>query len=271
MIFNILHKDLKLKKLCACFIPKVLTDAQKAQRLQICRDNLARLAREPLLLHNIILGNESWVYTFDPESKQKSQAWLSRDDRRPTKALCSRSQRRSMLICFMDCTGCMHHQFVNCTVNRYMYVRVLARLCKQIRRQCPGLWMPGNGRVHNMVLHHDNAPAHRATHTIACLMETNMETLDQPPYSPDLAPCNLFLFPRLKSLLRSCRFRDVESLQEEVTRILHHVISPAEYHNAMVELREHWRKCVAAQGNYFEGARHPHAPGNPIIVAQVRP
>ncbi len=268
-VWNIIHKDLCLKKLCAHFVPKVLTNAQKAQCLQMCIDNLAKLAQEPLLLHHIVSGDESRVYTFDLVSKQKSQAWLSRADRCPTKALRSCSQCHSMLVCFMDRTGCVHHEFVNHTVNQYVYMRILARLRERVRRRRPGLWMAGSSRMHQMILHHDNAPAHHAAHTIARLKETNVETLDHPPYSPDLMPCDFFLFPRLKSLLHGCRFANVDTLQAEVSRILRFVISPAEYHNVMVELRQRWTKCVAANGDYFEGARHPHAPGNPIIAAQV--
>ncbi len=239
-VSNILHKDLHLKKLCARFIPKILTPHQKAERLRICQDNMARLAQEPLLLHHIISGDESWVYTFDPESKQKSQAWLARNDRRPTKALRSRSQRRSMLVCFLDRTGCVHHEFVQRTVNWYVYVHILGHLRERIRRRRPGLWMPGSGWVHSMLLHHDNAPTHKVNHTVARLMETNVETIEHPPYSPDLAPCDFFLFPRLKALLRGRRFPDIQALQDKVTRILRHVISLAEYHNAMVDMRDRW-------------------------------
>ena len=48
------------------------------------------------------------------------------------------------------------------------------------------------------VLHHDNAPAHSALSIRQFLAERNVPTLEQPPYSPDLAPCDFFLFPKLK-------------------------------------------------------------------------
>jgi hypothetical protein len=41
-----------------------------------------------------------------------------------------------------------------------------------------------------------------------------------PPYSPDLAPCNFFLFPRLKSTLKGKQFQDVAEIQLNTTRQL---------------------------------------------------
>ncbi len=175
-----------------------------------------------------------------------------------------------MLVCFMDRVGCMHHEFLWCTVNHFVYVRVLTRLREQIRRRRPGLWMPGSGRTHTMLLLHDNAPVHTAVHTVTRLAETDVEVLEHPPYSPDLAACDFFLFPCLKRALRGRRFNNIDYLQAEVSRVLRHVITPAEYHNAMVDLRNHWQKCVDTEGGYFEGSRHPCPPPNPAVVQQPR-
>ncbi len=61
-VSNILHKDLEMRKLCARFVPKVLTDDQKRARLLACQRNLARLQQEPLLLHHIVTGDECYIY-----------------------------------------------------------------------------------------------------------------------------------------------------------------------------------------------------------------
>ena len=44
-------------------------------------------------------------------------------------------------------------------------------------------------------LHHDNAPAHKALNVKQFLTKNSMTQLLRPPYSPDLAPCDFFLFP----------------------------------------------------------------------------
>ena len=61
-------------------------------------------------------------------------------------------------------------------------------------------------RHRRLLLHHDNAAAHRATATKNFLKAERVQQLEHPPYSPDLAPRNFFVFPLLKSKLRGMRF-----------------------------------------------------------------
>ena len=56
------------------------------------------------------------------------------------------------------------------------------------------------------LLHLDNAPAHNAVGIREFLAKNNIAVLEQPPYSPDLAPCDFFLFPKLKKVIKETRF-----------------------------------------------------------------
>ncbi len=134
---TILHKDLKLRNLAARFVPKLLTEEQKQHRLEVCRANLALVAQQPLTLRQIITGDESWCYSYEPNTKQKSQMWLGRDDQRPQKARRPRSQRRVMLVAFFDDQCCIHFEFVARTVNHFVYTRILGRLKEKVRRSRP--------------------------------------------------------------------------------------------------------------------------------------
>ena len=67
-----------------------------------------------------------------------------------------------------------------------------------------------------MLFHHDNAPSHRVSTTQETIDRRSIEVLGHPPYSPDLAPCDFFLFPTLKKVLRSQQFDDVADLQRVV-------------------------------------------------------
>ena len=67
-----------------------------------------------------------------------------------------------------------------------------------------------------MLFHHDNAPSHRASTTQETIDRRSIEVLGHPPYSPDLAPCDFFLFPTLKKILRGRHFDDVADLQRAV-------------------------------------------------------
>ena len=63
------------------------------------------------ILKKVITGDESWVYGFDPETKQQSSQSKRSDEPRPKKARQSRSRVKSMLIIFFDCEGVVHYEF----------------------------------------------------------------------------------------------------------------------------------------------------------------
>ena len=69
----------------------------------------------------------------------------------------------------------------------------------------------------------------------------------QPPYSPDLAPCDLWLFPKP----RACRYETIEEMKEAVTEVID-TLTQEDFHGALQKLLE-WYKGIAAGGDYFEG------------------
>jgi transposase len=73
-------------------------------------------------------------------------------------------------------------------VNQHCYLEILARLREAVRRRRPELW------TNAWILHHYNAPAHDALALREFLAKKSILKLDHPPYSPDLAPCELWLF-----------------------------------------------------------------------------
>jgi len=63
----------------------------------------------------------------------------------------------------------------------------------------------------SFLLHHANASAHSAHAVKEFLAKTKTTVLSHPPYSPDLAPCDYFLFPKPKFKLKGMRFEDITS------------------------------------------------------------
>ena len=74
-----------------------------------------------------------------------------------------------------------------------------------------------------------------------------IKTVPQPPYSPDLVPCDFCLFPKL----RGCRYETIEELKEAVTKVID-MLTQEDFHGAFQKLLE-WYKWIAASGDYFEG------------------
>lgn len=74
----------------------------------------------------------------------------------------------------------------------------------------------------------------------------------QPPYSPDLAPCDFWLFNQLKRPLRGHRFDSIEEIKRESLRALK-AISEEAFSKCFEDWKTRWHKCIVSQGDYFEG------------------
>ncbi len=262
---TIMKKDLKFSKLCPKFVPQILTQEQKRARVAMCEDNLRRCLDEEDFMARIVTGDESWVSVFEMERKTKSKVWMrgGRNVIRPQKALRNRSVKKAMLTVFFDCRGVVLAQFKaqNKNVNSENYCALLASLHDKIHRKRPDLWRGGRGNS-RFLIHHDNASPHTAIPTLAFLGEHDMEMVAHPPYSPDLAPCNFFLFPRLKDSLRGHRFESLDAMKAGVVAQLNR-IDKDEFHKAIDQMPVRWIKCVESGGDYFEGRHINIAPEDP--------
>lgn len=88
------------------------------------------------------------------------------------------------------------------SVNSEWYTTVaLPKVFQALRERRPKTGLRG------IMLHHDNASSHTSLRTKAFLEESGVETLPHPPYSPDLAPCDFFLFPIIKEKIKGNFFR----------------------------------------------------------------
>ena len=80
------------------------------------------------------------------------------------------------------------------------------------------------------------------------LTKMGIKTVAHPPYSPDLAPCDFYLFPKL----RGCHYERIEEMKEAVMKVIDTLIQE-DFHGAFQKLLEWYNKCIAAGGDYFEG------------------
>lgn len=137
------------------------------------------------------------------------------------------------------------------TINKEYYVEVLKRLRDAVRRKRPRFWSSGD-----WLLHHDNAPAHSSNLVQQFLARHKIKQLRQPPYSPDIAPCDYWMFPKLKMALKGKRFDDIETIQSNATRELKAIPKPA-FENCFKMWKHRWERVVQSNGDYFEGCHGP--------------
>ena len=74
-----------------------------------------------------------------------------------------------------------------------------------------------------------------------------IKTVPQPPYSLDLAPCDFWLFPKL----RDYRYETIEEMKEAVTKVID-TLTQEDFHRVLQKVLGRY-KCIAARGDYFEG------------------
>ena len=75
-----------------------------------------------------------------------------------------------------------------------------------------------------------------------------IKTLPQPPSSPDLVPCDIWLFRKL----RGCRYETIEEMKEAVTKV-NDTLTQEDFHGVFQKLLKRYNKYIAAGGDYFEG------------------
>ena len=149
------------------------------------------------------------------------------------------------MIPFFDSTGMIYTHWVPTgqTVNKEYYVEVLREFLKRFCRKRPALFKSGQWHFHQ-----DNTPVHNSILVTDYLTKMDIKTVPQPPYRPDLAPCDFWLFPKL----RGCRYERIEGMKEAVTKVID-TLTQEYFHRSFQKLLERYNKCIAAGGVYFEG------------------
>ncbi len=145
-----------------------------------------------------------------------------------------------MLVIFFDCKGVVYREFYqNETMTGVKYLALLQRLLTAIQHRRTEEWRRGT-----FVLHDDNAKPHRCGVVSNWVNRRHIRTMTHPPYSPDLAPADFWLFARLKRDMHGIRYPDQNVLEFETDRMLGQ-IPQHEFADAILRKWPHrMRKCV---------------------------
>ena len=188
--------------------------------------------------------DESWIYCYDPETKRQSSQEKHAGSPKPKKTRQSKSTLKLLMIPFFDSTGMIYMYWVPTgqTVNKEYYDKVVREFRKRFRRKRPALFKSGQWHFHQ-----DNAPIHNSILVTDYLTKMGIKTIPHPPYSPDLALCDFWLFPKL----RGCRYETIKEMKEAVTKVIG-TLTQEDFHGAFQKLLERYNKCIAAVGDYLE-------------------
>ena len=152
-VHRIIHEELKMRKICAKFVPRVLREDQKERRCYDSREMLELINSDPAVLDTLVICDESGIYCYNTETKRQSSKWKHGGSPRPKKARQSKSTHKHLMILFFvffDSTGMiyMHWVPIGQTVNKEYYVEVLREFKKRFRRKKPALFKSAQWHFH---------------------------------------------------------------------------------------------------------------------------
>ena len=249
----ILKDDLKLVKKSARWVPKLLSQEQKEERHRCSVIFNNKFARKGLrgFLQEIVTMDESMVAFHTPETKEQSKQWLPKGTPGPLKAKSQASRQKQMVLAFFDHKGMIYTNMVprGQTVNAVYIVDTLKVFFQHLNRKRPDLAKRG------IIFHWDNAPVHTARIVKDFLEKKKSdgrvkEVLEHPPYSPDLAPADYFLFPKVKAALAGDYMDETtfKTTWEGAVRQL----KEDDFTRSFMKWVDRHRKCIELQGDYVE-------------------
>ena len=207
-VYTIIHEPLGMSKVSARWIPRNLNMQDLQQRVESSQELLEVYNANPEDFHtHLVTGDETWLHHWDPDTKKESMQW-KRPGSPPPKKFCTQpSASKVMAMVFWDSKGIIliDYKPAGTSITGEYYANVIKQLRVAIKEKRRGKLAAG------VLLLHDNAPVHKSR--VAQVAIRECEQLNHPPYSPDLAPSDYYLFRNLKSHLRGTRFRDDDELK----------------------------------------------------------
>jgi len=189
--------------------------------------------------------DETWIHHYTPDSKQQSKQWTEAGCSAPKKTRSVPSAEKVMALVFWDAEGIFFSDYLEKgkTITGEYYSNLLTRLDEKIREKRPSL------QKKKIIFHQDNAPAHNSVLAMGKLRDLHYELLEHPPYSPDLAPSDFCLFPKLKLFPAGQRF---SSNQEAIAAVEGYFadLTKNHYRDKIMALEDCWNKCISLKGDY---------------------
>ena len=202
----ILKKHLKVRKISARWVPHLLTDEQKRQRVKVAKKLLQMFPKyDKKQFANVVTGDETWVHYFEPVRKVSNKIWATKHSKRPIIAKRSLSTKKVLYAIFFSGEG--------------VAIKVPVKKGKSIM-----------GKYYKDVV---------------------LKKLKK-YYPPDLAPCDFFLFPKLKAFLAGRKYQSRQALGSAIHQYLITVPKLA-YHDAFKKWIHRLKLCISGHGEYFEG------------------
>jgi histone-lysine N-methyltransferase SETMAR len=148
---------------------------------------------------------------------------------------------------FWDAEGIL---FIDClekgkTITGEYYSSLFNQTRRKIREKRPGL------QKKKIIFHQNNTPAHKSVLAMEKLRDLHYKLLEHPFYSPDMAPSDFYLFPKLKLFLAGQRFSSNQEAIEAVEGYFADLMKN-HYRDGIMTLKHRWNKCNSLKEDFVE-------------------
>jgi hypothetical protein len=244
-ILDHLQSELGYRFLSCRWIPHILTPEIRNRRVEECKDLLeVLLSQQKLGWRDIYTGDESWfVLEYIP-----TKTWvLSRDDVTVIQNTTVQTQKFMFTIIW----NTYHFPVVEILPlhtkfdTNYFIEHILSNFCRAVTLETRSKF------ARKIKLHIDNAPVHNSDLSKKYLSENGIIRVPHPPYSPDIAPSDFYLFGCLKERLLGKEFADEIELKREIMQILGQ-ISKDELLSVFVEWIRRVHYVINTNGKYCD-------------------
>jgi histone-lysine N-methyltransferase SETMAR len=191
--------------------------------------------------------DKTWIHHYTPETKEQSKQWVPSGESAPKKAKMVPSAGKVMPTVFWDSQAIILIIYLEKgkIITGAPYSLLLDRLKTELQEKHPQ-------SAHKKILfHHDNAPAHFSGVVATKLMELGFQLIPHPPFSPDLAPSDYYLFPNMKKWLAGRRFYSKEKVIAETNAYFAELCQSC-YLEGINKLEQRWTKRISLKGDYVE-------------------
>ena len=225
-------------------MPHSLSEDQRHERVQYAKDIIKTARRNKNFLNLIVAEDETWCFRYDPTTKRQSSEWKSPASPEGKKVRLQKSKVKTMLVCFDDSKGIIHHEFVPERTNcHWKFLFECSGTPMEEDSPCPARVLSTRQLV--------SSPRQCTGSLGSCCTRIFSPKTSLRAQSSALLPCDYFLFPKLKLPLKGRLFENVQDIQGAVTSSLR-AIPQEDVQRSFQSLLDRATRCIDAEGMYFE-------------------
>ena len=243
-VYRVLTEQLNYVNRHLKWIPHSLNSSQLIQRKDLSNELLNILKQYKRNNYNLFYtGDESWFYL----NTDYNQQWLPEGETPSNKIKKMIDSKKYMLTIFWNPNGFILVEALddNTVFNAEYFIN-------EILEQINFRTASDREKIKKkLVLHYDNARPHISKKVLNYLEDNDIIRAPQPPYSPDIAPSDFYLFGYIKQKLQGCKFESVDQLLGKVNEILED-ISTEVLKKVFLEWERRLRQVIESDGNYIQ-------------------